>query len=376
MGLTAFLEPEKISRWSVSRVEGPAGFTAMATTADSTGCFRTRHPAVGNGDHDAGGRARWQGALGRLAEMSEAELAAFDIARLNLFCAAGLPGSEGIDPDACLEKLDAWAKYIGGNIERWWPRFLTAPGPGEDSPGKFRMMAVATLLQRQLGVHYNMPFTEGDYDGRDSRNLLLHGLLTGCGGTCVTLPVLTIAVGRRLGCPLWLVKTKDHYFARWDEPGVERFNVECACRGFASHSDEYYRRWRTPISDAEVRSGAFLCNLTPREELAHFLKERSHCLIDHLRIPEALEALYHAHKMAPHDGGIRGSWIVASVMQRTLQRAMRAADRRNTQRIAIERMEYPPPRDAAEAWALPYARETFARILRIQGRKGLATPAA
>jgi hypothetical protein len=146
--------------------------------------------------------------------MPEEELATYDIARLNLFCAAGLPRAEGFDSDACIAKLEEWTKYIGRNIKRWWPDFLKAPREGEDSPGKFCMLALASLLQRQLGVHYNLSFSEGDYDGRDSRNLFLHGLLSGCGGTCVSLPVLYIAVGRRLGYPLFLVKSKEHYFAR------------------------------------------------------------------------------------------------------------------------------------------------------------------
>jgi hypothetical protein len=319
-------------------------------------------------------RTTWRRTLAQLVAMSEAELAAQDIARLNLFCAGGLPGIHAVDFDACIAKLDDWTAYIGRNSERWWPDFLRAPREGEDSPGKFCMLCVASLLQRQLGVQYNLPFTAGDYDGRDSRNLFLHGVLSGRGGTCVTLPVLYIAVGRRLGYPLFLVKTKDHYFARWEEQGGERFNVECAVRGFASRSDRHYQTWRTPISDAEVRSGAFLRNLTRREELANFLNERGNCLLDHLLLPAAVEAYYHANRLAPHDGSIRGNWIVASIMDRTLEHAAEQAKRSGTA-VAIDRMEYPRPCDANEAWAVPLARQTFARIQRIQSKgPGIVPP--
>ena len=323
-------------------------------------------PQIIESEADPEGYRRWQASLGRLAQMPESEIAKIDTARLNLFCAAGLPGTNGIDPDVCLHKLEKWTEYVDQNTKRWWPDYIRAPRNGEDSPGKFRMLSMLSLLQTQLGVHYNMPFTEGDYDGRDSRNLLLHGLLTGCGGTCVTMPVLYVAIGRRLGYPLLLVKAKSHYFARWEEPGVERFNVEGSGHGWAWHGDEYYRTWPSPITDMDIRQGCFLRNLTRREELAHFLNERGHCLLDHLRIPEALEAYYHAYQIMPYDGCIRGAWIVASIMHRTLQAAMREADRRGTNIIPIPEVQYPEPRDANEAWAIPHAREMLARIQRIQ----------
>lgn len=70
--------------------------------------------------------------------------------------------------------------------------------------------------------------------------------------------------------------------------------------------------------------------------------------------------------MMPYDGCIRGSWIVASIMHRTLQAAMQEANRRGTNVISIPEMRYPEPRDANEAWAIPLAKKTFARIQRIQ----------
>jgi len=345
----------------------------MATTACGT-CQCGIESLIGKRQEDVKGYAQWRANVADLALMSEEELAKRDIARLNLFCAAGLPGTEKVDPDACIAKLDEWTKYIDRNIKRWWPGFLKSPREGEDSPGKFRMLALASLLQRQLGVYYNMPFTEGDYDGRDSRNLFLHGILNGYGGTCVSLPVLYIAIGRRLGYPLFLCKTKEHFFARWVEPGVERFNVECAMRGFASLSDEYYKTWRRPIYDDEVQKGAFLRNLTRREEFAHFLAERGHCLLDHLRIGEALEAYYYAHQIAPFDGCIRGDWVVASIMHRTLEKAMREADRKDTCMISVNDMQFPYTLDVHETWAIPHAQEEFARILRIQQKPNNVTP--
>ena len=207
---------------------------------------------------DPEGYRQWQASLARLAQMPESEIAKIDTARLNLFCAAGLPGTHGIDPDLCIRRLEDWTEYIDQNTKRWWPDYIRSPRKGEESPGKFRMLSMLSLLQTQFGVHYNMPFTEGDYDGRDSRNILLHGLLTGCGGTCVTMPILYIAIGRRLGYPLFLVKTNSHCFARWEEPGIERFNVEGSGDGWAWHDDEYYRTWPEP-SQTRTFSTVLFC---------------------------------------------------------------------------------------------------------------------
>ncbi len=54
-----------------------------------------------------------------------------------------------------------------------------------------------------------MEFNEGPYNASDSRFLFIHGLLTGFGGTCVSMPILYLAIARRLGYPLKLVETKE-----------------------------------------------------------------------------------------------------------------------------------------------------------------------
>ena len=151
----------------------------------------------------------WRERICYLCELPEEELAKLDIAMLNLVCARLLPGSEGVDFTACLRKLDEWARLVRLNTEHWWPNFVSAPEKFNHSPNRFRMTALVTMLQRHLGVHYYLPFNEGDYNALDSQNLFIHGLLGGHGGTCVTMPVLYIAVGRRLGYPLKLVEAYD-----------------------------------------------------------------------------------------------------------------------------------------------------------------------
>jgi hypothetical protein len=51
----------------------------------------------------------------------------------------------------------------------------------------------------------------------DPSKVFLHGLLgPERVGTCSSLPVLYVAVGRQLGYPLKLVTAKGHLFVRWE----------------------------------------------------------------------------------------------------------------------------------------------------------------
>ena len=169
---------------------------------------------------------------------------------------------------------------------------------------------MVTVLQQDFHVRYNPERIQGP-DFRDSRDLFLHGLLGSSfnsqpstlnlpHGTCVSMPVLYVAVGRRLGYPLKLVTTKAHLFARWESPdGKERFNIEATSQGLNCFPDEYYRTWPVPLTEGEVRSGQYLKSLTPAEELAVFLSARGHCLEAAGRLPEAQLAHAHAHALAP-----------------------------------------------------------------------------
>jgi regulator of sirC expression with transglutaminase-like and TPR domain len=139
----------------------------------------------------------------------------------------------------------------------------------------------------------------GDGFFADSQDVFLHGL-TGANrqGTCSSLPVLYVAVGRRLGYPLKLVTTKGHLFVRW-ESASERFNFEAAGNGANRFSDDYYRRWPLEVSEAEIQADGHLKSLTPAEELAVFLSIRGMCQAEVGRYAGASESFAHAARLAP-----------------------------------------------------------------------------
>ena len=255
----------------------------------------------GNADRDAmqaGSSA--PDSLRPLLALTTNDLAGVDIALVNLLCAEGLPQAGGITPQEAKHTLDEWAKRVASETERNFHQFRENPAGFNNSEAYYRMLAMVTVLQQDFGVHYNAAHIQSP-DFSDSRDLFLCGILgPKREGTCLSMPVLYVAVGRRLGYPLKLVTTKAHVFARWESAdGKERLNLEGTNQGLNCFPDEYYLRWPVAMSEAESREGGYLKSLSAAEELAVFLSARGHCLEVNGRLAEAQLAQAQAHVLAP-----------------------------------------------------------------------------
>ena len=229
-----------------------------------------------------------------------------DIARMNLLCAQGLPGGEDLDVAGCLKVLEEMTARVRTETERYHNRFERNPAEFENSEGFFKMVILAVVLAEDFQVKYapnKMVTVAGARpdDGffADAHDVFLHGLLgTRRQGTCSSLPVLHVTVGRRLGYPLKLVTTKGHLFVRWED-AKERFNVEAAGNGVNRFTDDYYRHWPLEVSEAEVEAEGYLKSLTPAEELAVFMSIRGMCWRDSRLYAEAAESFQAATRLAP-----------------------------------------------------------------------------
>ena len=243
------------------------------------------------------------------------------------------------------------------------------------------MLCLVTVLQRYLGVRYYLPFNEGEYDGTDSRNLFIHGLLSGHGGTCVTMPILYVAVGRRLGYPLKIAHAKEHSFVRWEEPGGERFNIEATSGGSAPTTMPIITS-PGPLTDEDIATGFYLRSLTPREELADFLANRGTCLTEHLLTYPALEALYFANPLCPDAPTHRGQWATATMLWKMIEHSSRVLSCTHADIVAAMRLKayrnelsydtLPFPKQAVggvDEWALANAPDYLRRVLENYVRK-------
>jgi len=240
--------------------------------------------------------------LDDLLKMTPEQLADVDIAERNLLCATGLRGAEKLDVGKALARLNDWAERVCYWTEQSMWDFRQNPDKFKNSEAKFRVLLLISVVQKDFGVHYN-DRGERNCDFSNSKNAFLHGMIDDTnGGTCASMPVMYVAVGRRLGYPMKLVLAKTHIFARWEDPKTgERFNIEGTNPRFDDHPDSYYQNWPYPISDAELKQGWYLKPLTPAEELAVFLQNRACCIMDNGRYAEARVAYVRSYQLAPQN---------------------------------------------------------------------------
>jgi tetratricopeptide (TPR) repeat protein len=218
---------------------------------------------------------------------------------MNLVCAAGLPGSEGLDIAATLQTLDDWADVVRRRTGELLPRLLSRPQ--RMSEAQMRLWLVIRIVRDEFGiVHVDQPRADmvaamvphialGDealhaasQHFTDSRNVFIHGLLGhDRAGTCSSIPVLYAAIARRLGYPVKLATSVGHVFNRWESP-AEAFNMEGTGFDYISQNpDDYYIDTPRPWTEYERYSDYLLRGRTPAEELSLFHSLRAACFDVH-----------------------------------------------------------------------------------------------
>ena len=248
-----------------------------------------------------------------------------DIAEANLLCAVGLPGAEGLDVRACLRRLDEIAVDVDRIIfsKANYDLFLNDPGLFHNSQAYYCVVCMVSVLKAKYGAEYNPKWFHvvpekpiPDDFGNDAKDQFIHAILNGDGGTCGSLPVFYVAVGRRIGLPLKLVKALHHLFMRWDDPSGswlgfngtsapykgEVFNIEATGPEIHRLSDEEYRSgWPHPIPQDHLDTGIYLKSMTPAEKLAEFAAQRANCFYYNDRIADSYTALNWCVRLAPHN---------------------------------------------------------------------------
>lgn len=213
----------------------------------------------------------------QMTRLGDAELSRLDIAAVNLACAAGLPGVGNVDIAGYTRALDAWAGMVRRYTALAYEQtFLRDPGQFDHSEPVFRVVCLVSALQKHAGVRYDPRFAVPNFDAPFPPEAeFVHGVIGGPGGTCATLPVVYSAVGRRLGYPIRLARTRAHLFNRWDDPVTRTcLNFDGSNRGVNVHPDDHYRAWPFPVTHQEEQEHGYLRSLTPRQELAEFVAGR------------------------------------------------------------------------------------------------------
>jgi hypothetical protein len=189
------------------------------------------------------------------------------------------------DRPGCRRALQVWTECVrkwtaAAEVEHW----QRDPAQFDHSKPLFLMVSMVTALKRHCGLRYapgaigKTPTDPFEFDEQ-----FIHGAIQGEGGTCATLPLVFVTVGRRLGYPMRLVNNQRHVFCRWDDPTTgERVNLEGSSEGVDSFPDDHYRNWPEPITNPEdERAYGWLESWTPKRELANSIAQRGYVWADH-----------------------------------------------------------------------------------------------
>ncbi len=265
-------------------------------------------------------------------ELSPAEIACCDIAELNLCAAHGLPGIECVDAGKLLNRLDDWSYQVRVDIcqhlYRLDPRSKRPPTQFShgNSLARFLCWHLLQVLQKDCGVAYH-PERKFNPDFCHPEDLFIHGIVEadGKGGTCGSMPVVYVAVAKRLEFPVHLVETKGHLFFRWeDSKGTrlqwvhpklnlwippDRFNVEGSGEGIAYYDDAFYVQWPELWNENDAAHGRYLKSLTNVDAFASFLVQRAECFYEAGQWQQCIQSIEMARKLTPDDP--RYEWLHA-----------------------------------------------------------------
>jgi len=255
--------------------------------------------------------------LAALLQVPSDQIQNVEMARMNLLCAEGLVGSDQLDVEKDLAIIDQWATQADQDLQRFTPLYHTHPEkfPDVHSESEWKMYVLFGFLRERQGIGYNPElkalFAKGygyiedhpDEFRQDALDTFLNGIVERRMGVCSSMPAIFVAVGRRLGYPLYYVHTKGHSFVRWDD-GKERFNVETTRSFFTTPHDDYYERWPYRISKQDQADFGYLKNQTPQQMLAGFLQDRCACLYASGRIKEGNQTFEVAAALVPEFRGI------------------------------------------------------------------------
>ncbi|MBB6166326.1 regulator of sirC expression with transglutaminase-like and TPR domain [Rhizobium wenxiniae] len=148
---------------------------------------------------------------------------------------------------------------------------------GEGAESAAKLASLKRYLYESGAWNGNRPFQYdlGDPLGIKPANRLLQRYLTTRRGNCITMPLLFVALGQRLGLRMTLSVAPLHVFVKYTDDTGKVWNLEPTSGGGFTR-DEWYRQ-KLPMSDRAVANGVYLRALTHMESavvIASFLVER------------------------------------------------------------------------------------------------------
>jgi hypothetical protein len=240
--------------------------------------------------------------LWQLLASDDLTLEQTDVVLMNLVVAKGIPALGDLDIARYVQVVDDWTEQFRRVLLGMEEHFHRTPSRWKSDIRFFRVGMLAGFLGHEIGIRYDEQqkhATAVHYT--DPGDLFLNGLIDTKKGTCDTMPVLHVAVARRMGWPVSLACVKSHFVSRFDD-GEVTYNIEATSDhpgSFAAGSDADYIK-RFELSSKAVECGSDLRTLTAREMIGVFLSLRGRHYADTNRLIEADSSFALARVLFPN----------------------------------------------------------------------------
>jgi len=196
-----------------------------------------------------------------------------DLGRVKLFIDKMIDPT--VDVDAGLKQLDSMAAQV---------RTMQYGLPSSNG----RLQALQTYLYEKgpWNGYQSFGYDFDDPLGKNIRNKLLLNYIATRKGNCVTMPLLFVILGQRLGLDVTISTAPLHLFVKYTDPETRvTYNLE-ATTGAKPARDVWIRQ-QNPMTDKSIANGLYMQRLSKRETtavmattLSEYLAER----LDHEKV--------------------------------------------------------------------------------------------
>lgn len=162
------------------------------------------------------------------------------------------------------------------------------------------------VMDKKLGMDFRAIPVINDYlfkemgfksisEANDPNSLFLHTVMDKKEGYCLSLSILYLSIGERLGLPLYGVVVPGHFFVRYDD-GRVRLNIETTSNGGNAPDEHYEKKFNVPTLN---NGSIYLKNLTKIQTLGCFFNNLGNSYSDVGDMESALQAFERAVEINP-----------------------------------------------------------------------------
>lgn len=210
--------------------------------------------AAGFGSPSAGAQPAAPGSAVWLEEQFRNVRADLDLALFRLKVEACLAPEVDVHRDMAM--LDAMAQHLGSLQPAWAP-------PAQRLALLRRYLYEAGAWNSHRPIRYDLAYALAN----EARPGFLHKLLTTRLGNCISMPLLFIALGQRLGLSMSLAQAPNHAFVVYTDPvSGQDIRLEATSGANAIRLDSMRRAM--PMSDQAIAEGIYLKKLNAHECMA------------------------------------------------------------------------------------------------------------